>query len=380
MKIVQVIPYFNPIYGGEVNVCYNLSANLARRGHKVTILTSDLRYDEEFARHLERVEVIPFGTKAKVGLISYTPSIKRWMKENADDQSLFHLHAFRTYQNIAVTGSLRRIDVPYLIQAHGSLPRIAGKDISKRMFDELWGDRILRSASRFIALNDREEMQYVGLGLEPSRVRIIPNAIDLAKYEPLPRRGMFREEHGIDDGTKLVLFLGRFNAIKGIELLLEAFALLVKRLEGVKLLMIGPNDGFLERTNQIVKELGLDRRVVILGYISDKKKVMSAYVDSDLFVLPSIYDMFPTTVLEAWACEKPVIVSEGCGISGMVNGAGLVVRRTASDLSDAMQRVLTDDPLSTSMGKEGRRMVIGRFSWDSVADQFERTYNEIIRS
>ena len=197
MRIVQVIPYFSPVFGGEVNFCYNLSRHMVNRGHEVTILTSDYLYDEEYAHQLKGVEVIPFRTYAQIGRITYTPTIRKWIREYACKKDVFHLHSFRTYQNIVMVNELVKMRKPYLMEAHGSLP-IMGKEYSKKAYDYLWGQKLLFTASNCIALNNLEKIQYLSFGLEPRMVEIIPNGIDLEKYLPQPERGEFREAYGIE--------------------------------------------------------------------------------------------------------------------------------------------------------------------------------------
>ena len=127
MKILQVISYFAPRWGGDVSVCYNLSRELAELGHEVTIITTDYNYDPDYAQSLENVEVIPFRRVANLGLFLYSPGMKRWLRSNISNYDLVHLHSFRSYQNNIVCKYAMEFDVPYIVQPHGSLPRIVEK-------------------------------------------------------------------------------------------------------------------------------------------------------------------------------------------------------------------------------------------------------------
>ena len=160
-------------------------------------------------------------------------------------------------------------------------------------------------------------------------------------------------------------------------MLLEAFTLLLKMRNDVKLLIIGPDDGYLDQMNKLIDILRVREKIIIAGYISNKKTILSAFIDSDIFVLPSVYDMFPTTVLEAWACGTPVIVSEESGIADFVGSAGIVVKREPNELSKAILRILNDETLAKRLRINGKNLVREKFSWERVANKFETVYSNV---
>ena len=82
MKILQVVSYFAQRRGGSINVCYNLSMELSKLGHDVTIIAADFGYDSDYIQSLKNIEVIPFRQVANLGPFLYTPGMKGWLKEN----------------------------------------------------------------------------------------------------------------------------------------------------------------------------------------------------------------------------------------------------------------------------------------------------------
>src|SRR5690606_17748601 len=99
-----------------------------------------------------------------------------------------------------------------------------------------------------------------------------------------------------------------------------------------RLVIAGRDDGFSEELLRKAKHLRIAERVIFTGQLRDREKI-SAYVDADVFVLPSIHEGFPITVLEAMACGTPVIVTKGCNVSDVVDGCGFVVDRRRTDLA-----------------------------------------------
>ena len=155
MKILQVIAYFNPKFVGDVSVCYNLSKQLAKKGHEVTILTSDFGFDADYSKIIENqgVRVVCCKTVINWGLFIYSPSIQAFLKENIKDFDVIHMHNFRSFQNNCVAAFAVKEKIPYIIQAHGSVLPFCGKRRLKKLFDLVWGNRLLKNAARIIMVH-----------------------------------------------------------------------------------------------------------------------------------------------------------------------------------------------------------------------------------
>ncbi|HOB44509.1 MAG TPA: glycosyltransferase, partial [Bacillota bacterium] len=214
MKILQVISYFAPRWGGDVNVCYNLSRELAELGHEVTIITTDYNYDPDYAQSLENVEVIPFRRVANLGLFLYSPGMKRWLRSNISNYDLVHLHNFRSYQNNIVCKYAMEFDVPYIVQPHGSLPRIVEKKGLKQLYDLVWGNDILQHASKIVAVSGSEAERFREFGIPDEKIAVIPNGVSDISPASLPPPGQFRKQHDIHE-KHVILYVGRLHKIKG---------------------------------------------------------------------------------------------------------------------------------------------------------------------
>jgi glycosyltransferase involved in cell wall biosynthesis len=176
----------------------------------------------------------------------------------------------------------------------------------------------------------------------------------------------------------MILSLGRLHKIKGIDLLLFAFLDVIKHYSNVKLIIAGPDGGDLDRLQKLVEELHLESQVFFVGPLYGEEKV-AAYNDADLFVLPSVYESFGNTILEALACGTPVIATTGCHIADVVEKVGLVVERDSTLLSEAIIKLLRDDELRCHLGKMGKEMVFKEFSDEVVIKKIEDIYRTCIR-
>lgn len=373
MKILQVIPYFTPKRGGDVNVVYNLSRQLIKKGHGVTIITTDFEFEKGYAKTLNKIQVIPFKCIANIGLFLISPSMKKWLKRNIKNFDIIHLHDFRSYQNYIVHYYAKKHDIPYILQAHGSVLPFFQKQKFKKLYDWVWGYRILREASKVIALTKTEAEQYKKMGVDEDKIEIVPNGIDLSEYENLPEKGEFRKKYSIRDDEKMILYLGRIHKIKGIDLLVNAFADLVKELDDVRLAIVGPGDGFLSTLKKQIEDLKIGDKILFTGPLYERDK-LKAYVDADVYILPSVYETFPVTVLEACACGTPVIITDWCSIADIVgNKVGYVIEYDKDQLRDAMLEALSDDGLKRRFGEESKRLV-EEFGWDEIVRKIENVY------
>lgn len=376
MKILQVISRFNPLLGGTVYVISNLSKHLVQLGHDVTILTTDTRFDDHFAHEVQKsgVKIVKLHAFFNVGLFIYSPDIKKWLDGNIKDYDIIHLNAARAYQNNIVATYARRYNVPYVIQTHGSLPRIMKMRRLKYLYDLVWGNSLLNNCVFFIALHRREEQQLIGIGIDKEKIEIVPNGFDLPEYIGLPSKGEFRKKYSISKNMQVILFLGRINEIKGIDLLVSAFADLILELENALLVIVGPDDGFMPNIKKQIHDLQIENNVLITGPLYGVEKV-EAFIDSDLYVLPSIYETFPISVLEAFSYGVPVIITDRCGLADIIDKkAGYVVGYDKDQLKSAIIRTLRDNDLKRSFVEEGKRLVRNSFNWGVISREVEYIY------
>lgn len=385
MKILHVIPYFTTAHGGPVNVVKNITKNLSKRGHDVTIMTTDVSMPGE------KEEIINIDSSVDLKIfpcwnnwmayhlkLHFSPEMNRSIAKSISDFDVVHLHEWRGIPNMYVFKHAKAAKAPIVIQPHGSSPVMIGPQsrsttIIKKIYDNFYGNNLVMMASRIIALNLNEARTLKQQSVPDRKLVVIPNGLDANDIISLPKRGLFRERYGISADKQIILFLARFNPNKGADLLIRAFSHL--HLPDVILVMVGPDDGHLKEAKTLARCLGND--VIFTGPLTGFDK-WSAYVDCDVYVLPSVYEAFGITVIEALACSRPVIVMESCGISDIIEDIGIVIKRDEVALSEALKELLSHPNMREEMGFRGRELILNNFTWDHIIPQYESLYLDCI--
>lgn len=393
MKILQVIPFFEPSYGGPVTSAYGLSEKLAEKGHDVYVYTTDIKKDNT---HLEDFEKIKFNNgRIKIlyakclncwignnlGMI-FSREMRKNIKMNLRNFDIVHIHEIRGIPTIYIWYYARKYGIEYVLQAHGAAPidylsQTKLLLIFKLIYHSLFGKNILKDASNAIALTDIEKKQYMDLGIPESKIKIIGNAIDLENYVNLPDKGNFRKRYSLKSNEKIILYLGQIHPIKGLDLLIDSFSELLKEKSDLKLIMVGPDSGNLSKLKEKIADLQIEDKVLFTGPIYGIKK-LEAYVDADIYVLPSLYETFPNTVLESAVCGTPVIITENCGLSHIFKKRklGIVVKSDVKDLKNAISQLLNDEILKSKIATNTKNWVFENYSWEEISKKFEEVYKK----
>ncbi|MBO6105743.1 MAG: glycosyltransferase, partial [Methanobrevibacter sp.] len=221
------------------------------------------------------------------------------------------------------------------------------------------------------------------------KIEIVPLGINLEEYENLPAYGKFRSKFNIDENDKLILFVGRIHEIKGLDLLIDAFNDLINQNDGensldsidsysIKLAIVGPDDGYLAKLEEKIKEYSLEENVIITGPLYNEEK-QEALVDCDLFVMPSKYESFTTSGLEAMACSKPLVLTKNNHIHDWVDGnVGLACEDNKGSLSQAIEKVLFDEEMSLIFAENGKKLIKEKYNWDIINSQILEIYKRFL--
>jgi glycosyltransferase involved in cell wall biosynthesis len=248
--------------------------------------------------------------------------------------------------------------------------------VKKRLYHRLMGQAHVAGAERIVATSTLEYQQLLGAGLPVDKLVLRRNGLTLAEFADLPARGSFRKQLNLSPTVPLVLFLGRLSRIKSLDLLLRAFAMLSME---SRLVLAGPDDGdgCVEECRSLARRLGVEDRVRWVGPLDGVRK-LAAYVDADVFVLPSLSENFGYVAVEAAVCGTAVVLTNRCGSAALLDGrAAIVVPHDDKAVASAIQRLLENDVLRKRLGEGGRAM-LRELSWEEPAAQMERVYFEIL--
>lgn len=377
MKILQVIPYFTPKRGGDVNVCYNLSKFLAQKGHEVTIITTDFEFDQVYAKSLENanLRIIPFHCLKNFQLFLFSPDIKNWISKNIKKFDVVHVHEFRTYQNIIIVKYANKFNIPVILQPHNDLPNSVEKKFLKSLFDVLSGNNIIKKVRKIIAVSQQEFEIARNLGIDASDITLIYNGLDI---DLLDTENATNKDERINRTGQILLYFGRIHKSKGIDNIIYSFNNVIKKYPECNLLIAGSDSGYKKHLVEIVKNLNLDGKVTFYDYVDENQKRIF-FKKSHILLHPVLFmggvGLIP---LEAILCKTPVIVTKECGEIIEKCGCGYIVKYgDIEELTATILRIFENYSDAKQKAIEGRKYILENFSWDVVVKEYEHVYQSV---
>jgi D-inositol-3-phosphate glycosyltransferase len=251
---------------------------------------------------------------------------------------------------------------------------------------------VMRFADRLVAATPLEKNQMSwAYGAAPAKIDIVPPGVDLERFKPM-NRSEAKAWLGVPETDRLLLFVGRIQPLKGIDILMRALAL-VKRREpalahDICVSIIGgdPNpdskteQAEFERLSSLRTDLQIDDLVTFLG-AKDQDTLVYYYSAAEMVVMPSHYESFGMVALEAMACGTPVIASDVGGLSFNIedsfNGY-LVPGRDPRALADKIILLLKYPALRDQLGEQAQRWV-ARYSWLNIADEILEVFERALQ-
>jgi len=383
LRVLQVTPYYAEAwaYGGVPRAATALARGLARRGHQVTVCTTDAAEPRARGRGVPgadgvEVRVFPNVSNALAyHLQLFLPrGMDAWLAEHAGDFDVAHLHACHNVPTAVAARRLKAAGVPYVLSPHGTAPRIERRRALKWMFDHTVGRGVLDGATRLLAVSEAERRQLLGLGAAAAAIDVVPNPVELADFIAIPR-GRFRAARRLA-GHRLVLFLGKLTPRKRLDVLIDAFAALG---DGTATLVIAGNDlGAGAEARRRAERRGVGGRVLFTGLLRGGER-LEALADADVVVYPSRDEVFGLVAVEALLAGTPVIVADdsGCGEVVAATGGGRVVAQgDAPALAAAVREVLAAP--ERSQVAEADRRIRAWLASDAIAARVETVYEALV--
>jgi len=392
MRILKTTQTYYPYLskGGPPAKVRAIAKALAQRGHDITVLTAD-RGERDGETKLSElkdwkrtpsawgweardngVNAIYLPTTQNYRATTFNPRMLRFFSERLREFDAVHIYGLYDLIGSAAGWYCRRYGIPYVLEPLGMFgPKIRSRQ-KKRLYRTLIGNALFMGGQAIIATSETEREELREGGISSDKLVLRRNGIDLSEFNSLPARGAFRKRLGLDDATRLIVFLGRLSFIKGLDHLVKAFA----RLEtDAHMVIAGPDDhdGCARTVRALIAEFDLGQRVTLTGPLYEQDK-LEALVDADVFVLPSRYESFGNAAAEAIACGTPVLVTDRCGIAPLVSGkAGLAVSYDVAALHKGISQLLDDAQLSIKL-RSGCAAVANDLSWDGPIRELESLY------
>ena len=381
MKILHSFILFSiEIGSGTSEFMYQICKAQAKAGLKPTILSGSYAFDQELADTLSEVDLHVEKTWLHKQGFSLMPGLILWCRKNLKQYDVVHMHAYRTFQNIVLYYYCRKYNIPYVIDAHGSVPYSTRKIFIKKLFDKFIGKSLLENASVLLAESKKgvEEYKKNTPDLSDHKLKIIYTSFDLEEFANLPERGVFRKLQGLSSETNIVMFVGRLHPIKGLDFLIKSFAKFVSNSPNSKLYLVGEDGGTGYKASlvNLVKEYQLKDLVVFPGFLAGDDK-LSAIIDDSVLVQCSWQEQGPRVPFDAVLLGTPIIVTKHTGSGELVTqfDAGQVVEyNNTEQLSQSLKSVIDNLEYARNRTNKAAIKIKKSMSLEKVISQYQELY------
>lgn len=367
LNICMIISTPFPPQEGIGNYSYNLSKKLIDGGHTVTLITRDSL--TESVTRLSEIEVIkcPFIPIYPFHINFHSYFVNKKILQIKKDIDLIHIH---TPLSPAINPILPIITTVHtsIIEDSRFIPIMDLKALNIKILSHFVSRPIIIKTlnnSKIVTTVATSVAQEIKKYYNYKDVLILGNGVDEHDFFPI-------HSH---NGDPYALFVGRLSYRKGIFDLLESATVFCKKYD-ISLILVGK--GELEtKIREFIKHHDLENKVIFMGHV-DRKQLIKLYQNATIFILPSHYEGLPTVLLEAMACGIPVICTNVSGskdvIEHGINGL-FVLPRHPEEILQAVSKLLEHKEMRTSLGSNARKTIEERYTWDIIADKFEKAYS-----
>lgn len=392
IKLARFIPFFSGEFGGPVRHILELTKRMQSYPvQTVVYASSEIDYKAKRRTQLYQ-EINPnfiikrFNSYLRFRDYRLSLGILHTLLKDHKNIDIFHSHGFRTFQEDAAAFIAAIKKKKFVITTHGSLcVNISYFDyLYKRVYDLL--DSSLKNKLldiEYIAVAKLEIDFLRKFKIPEHKIHYIPHGIDTNHFKPLDPQYIIKRYNlmNIKDKKK-ILYVGRISKRKGVDILIKAFILLKKEIPDAVLLIAGADYNYKDEIEKIAKNERIGNDIFFLGHVSVKLLPM-VYSLANVIVYPSKYEIFGHVILEANACEKPVIASNHWGPKELIlqgKTGFLTSYGDIKQLKESIAKILTDHSLQEKIGKFARTYVKNNYTWEKAAkshyDLYKRVLNE----
>ena len=387
MKILMLSWEYPPrVVGGISKVVYDLSHELVKNGHEVTVVTykdGNVAYEQDddgvMVYRVDNFMINPNNfidwiLQLNFNMIAKTSElINKFGKYDV-------IHAHDWLVAYAAKTIKHSYEIPMVATIHATeAGRNSGihDEQQKYINDTEW--MLTYEASEVIVNSNymKAELQRL-FGLPYEKINVVPNGVDLGLYDNVERDYDFRRNYAMDN-EKIILFVGRLVYEKGVDKLIGAMPKILQYYHDAKLVIAGRGP-MLDELRAEVNTLGLGNKVYFTGYLT-KDKCQKIYKCADVAVFPSTYEPFGIVALEAMLSGNPVVVSDigglneivDHGLNGMKSYAG-----NSNSLADSILALLYDPKLCSDLSKRAQEKVRAQYNWPKISEDTHFVYEKAI--
>jgi glycosyltransferase involved in cell wall biosynthesis len=367
MRILQVVTLLSPdgAGGGPAQVALNQSVELIGQGHDVTVAAATRGYPV-VPTELNGVPVKLFAARTLIPRTGFAgmgaPALSRWFHSNWAGFDIVHVHFARDLVVLPVALAARRHRMPYVLQTHGMVVP-SGHPLAAPL-DAAWTRKVVRDAGAVFYLNPQERDQLVAVGGQGLRLVALGNGVpDYPTAAP-------------PTGPPEVLFVARMHPRKRPVAFVEMAKALLNAGVDARFTLIGPDEG---EGPALRAAIDGEPRIAWEGALPFAA-VPQRMAAASVYVLPSVREPYPMSVLQAMSVGLPVVVSDDCGLAQLVERAdcGVVVEPEVPALAAAVESILADPSLARAMSGRALATVRTELGMTEVGDRLMDTYTNLV--
>jgi phosphatidylinositol alpha-mannosyltransferase len=365
VKIALVTEYYYPHLGGVSEHVHHFAREARTLGHDVDIITSRITDSGAAPANVIRLgRSLPWYINGSQSRITVGRDLRARMRRVLRDGGYDLVHVHSPLTPVLPMLAVEESPVPVVGTFHTYFERSLGYRCFRRRFQSLLDQlsaAIAVSPSTVVALERYFDADW----------RIIPNGVDTSLFSP--RAGLPRPD-GVASDVPVILFLGRFDPRNGLSTLIDAFRRMKARGRRAQLLVVG--DGPLRSFYR--RQAGRDRDIVFVGPVLHGRPAY--YTHSTIYACPTTKASFGITLLEAMACEVPIVCSDILGFRDVVQHgreALMVPRGDAEALANSMSRLLDDADVRARLGRTGRQRSL-EYDWRRVTGSILDVYGDVL--
>jgi glycosyltransferase involved in cell wall biosynthesis len=316
----------------------------------------------------------------KFGL--YCPSAAKVARQIIKDYDIVYATNWYYHLGMVFSKIAHECNTPFVICAMASLQEKAKKtnaSLQKSIADKIYTKQMVSHAAGFHSMGGTETDVYIQWGADPKKIYRIDHGLVLDNFK-IKKRTRIIERIGLDKNSRYVLFVGRIDPKKGVELLLHAFSKLIKTHEDVILVLSGTGaDYYVNKMKDLVNQLDVGKNVKFTGFVSEEEKLELMEL-TKLFILTSHSDIHPMATVEALAMSVPLILTKSCDFPEIDEyKAGILVDEKVDSVLNALLRMLGDEDILSEFSQNAKKLMMDKFLLSKNIKEYEEMFLDVIQ-
>lgn len=392
MKIALCCPASLPAtqFGGILFLCVDLAREFSKNDNQVTIFTTDMDFannPKTFNKNLPKEEkfenFLIKRTHVWFSFALYFLNFGMYNQMLREEIDIIHTIGIRSFQSFVAALIAKKKKIPLIIADQGGLtthPNLKTSGIITKILYILQKPMIkfiINQSSKIIVANEYEKRIFLEF-TDKSKINIIKNGINLDQFKI--EKNDLRKKFGIN--YPFILFLGRFNEVKGIDLLLLAIKHVKEKIseENFRIIIMGVDFGYQEKMMRTIKKFEIENLIKVIKNPA-RNEVIEAYSECEFLVLPSRWELSPLTPLEGFVFKKPVISTNAHGIPHTIKNKEnciLVESENYEQLGNEIIELFRDKNKIQKLGENGFQQIQSECNSKIMSNEVFKLYKKIL--